>query len=1359
MQQQPQRRAESSEAAASLLKWSDKQSHILTGGGVSSRLSFSEDELPHFHKARGSTHAAFALWHRQGTGLGAEIAGAWKRPLFVGGWTHSDDSPAVPLSPSSSSSLAPLEGETTFNLQTPSVFIDIRVPNAGAALLGHHRGFDTMTDLHLRLFARRHAFAGYTRLEPLPLPGETLETGRGGSGGGGGGGRKGREIEQRRRDRTGCGGSVATRHHCIDWNYVGEPRPRPNKWRVQMGPGGDVWKEWGLAKDAFDQHVYMERWERLPGGRGPFFAIRRRPSSAPDALLVVCGDHFALIVDRPPGLMAGGEGGARGAGGLVGLVDDAVAKGDRRRAIAFLSLEASHGRVSGQRGCLPWTVDCSLHPWLEKQRPFSGAVLTVAGDGLSVHWASSSTSYDAGRWNGVTLDGVWDVVENTVSPLTSAIQGAAASPPESDLPPLAFEAVLDGSVGGGGQGETSEGAPAAGDQVGDSCVQECSNDTGEAVASSSSSSSSEGLPLKHPATVYSSPAGIELDIPAATVTAVDTFQVPSGFVRMGYRNDSFMYSLGVYAEQIGGNQHKFFCLASHECRRKKKTVPCTRGDRSNVNSHLKKVHSMQGRGGLKKQSTRKEKAKSLAASKDSQLRKNRVRELLCTKWVVEGFLAFNFFSGSDMWRQTIGFETAESTPYPPLPAARIKHLLVEMFVATKKVVMGNMHEEMKKAPLPILHYGVDLWTCKTSSRKFIDFHVFYVDSNFELQHTILAVKHYAPSADAQANSQASQTLFTIFRSVLAESGIQLSDLAGGTTDSGSDVRAMCVNFLLRSHKVPWDWCGCHLVDRAAEHAFATSAGPQKSKNTEARRVVQLVIKAAAKVNHSHIFKQKFDEAQMDKLGEVLKISKHAPQRWLNLVRVMERIIRLWHVLRKVYADDGVDFPLDNNKDDILQLYSLLQPLSDITGDGQNGAVPMSAEIHLAFAVIKQEVLNPKEQLRVVDIPASPGSPEAEQANEEHQRKKGKPPLPHKMVEPKDLRPVTITTREELNKVLVQNLFSRMWDEETPEPSPFRDNAVLLTPSYKDSDFRKALALTVADSAHLASGKAHLAPTADAEVEGKLDDCWVDIKKRALEAARKQHSATGNGDQPPLKRFCTASTTPAKPRFAFLARTKVRGDTEDGSDDNALDQVLIQQVTGELERYQALFVKAEELDTRDVLGWWRRSRQMFPFLAPVAQQVFGNQAGAAQVERDFSKCADLLTRHRSRVDTYWEEMIMFLHANFKHIPDFKHIPNIADEDIRKALPARFTRVDADLAAAEADFDIRWRLHCPGRKEKRHGAENKYYGKEKNSVCWCATTVKAAGNVRRRHPAQVERARTKEARQSSSNDQRLSHTLIA
>ncbi|CAM9682822.1 unnamed protein product, partial [Ascophyllum nodosum] len=74
--------------------------------------------------------------------------------------------------------------------------------------------------------------------------------------------------------------------------------------------------------------------------------------------------------------------------------------------------------------------------------------------------------------------------------------------------------------------------------------------------------------------------------------------------------------------------------------------------------------------------------------------------------------------------------------------------------------------------------------------------------------------------------------------------------------------------------------------------------------------------------------------------DVFKIVKHAPQRWLSLTRTLERIIRLWHVLRKLYSDEGMVFPLDqgSNKDGILQLYSLMQPLSAITRDGQFAGV-------------------------------------------------------------------------------------------------------------------------------------------------------------------------------------------------------------------------------------------------------------------------------------------------------------------------------------------------------------------------------------------------------------------------------------
>lgn len=73
--------------------------------------------------------------------------------------------------------------------------------------------------------------------------------------------------------------------------------------------------------------------------------------SVPDAILVVCGDHFGLIVDRSPELLEKGPLGDD-SGSLVGLVDDAIARGDRQKAVEFLSLEASHGRVSGREGTI-----------------------------------------------------------------------------------------------------------------------------------------------------------------------------------------------------------------------------------------------------------------------------------------------------------------------------------------------------------------------------------------------------------------------------------------------------------------------------------------------------------------------------------------------------------------------------------------------------------------------------------------------------------------------------------------------------------------------------------------------------------------------------------------------------------------------------------------------------------------------------------------------------------------------------------------------------------------------------------------------------------------------------------------------
>ena len=75
----------------------------------------------------------------------------------------------------------------------------------------------------------------------------------------------------------------------------------------------------------------------------------------------------------------------------------------------------------------------------------------------------------------------------------------------------------------------------------------------------------------------------------------------------------------------------------------------------------------------------------------------RVRELLAARMVVDKFLPFSHFSGS--WEELIGTVTTEGqcTPFPALTSRRVKHLVVEMFVATKKV--GGVLPPVSSVPL------------------------------------------------------------------------------------------------------------------------------------------------------------------------------------------------------------------------------------------------------------------------------------------------------------------------------------------------------------------------------------------------------------------------------------------------------------------------------------------------------------------------------------------------------------------------------------------------------------------------------------------------------------------------------------
>lgn len=415
-------------------------------------------------------------------------------------------------------------------------------------------------------------------------------------------------------------------------------------------------------------------------------------------------------------------------------------------------------------------------------------------------------------------------------------------------------------------------------------------------------------------------------------------------------------------------------------------------------------------------------------------------------------------------------------------------------------------------------------------------------------------------------------LLEIVKSVLHEFGLDPSNLASGTTDSGSDVKAVSVNGLLELYGVLWDWCKCHLMVKAAEQGFGIHLDPAKSKNPEARDLLRNVIKVGETLNKSSNLRAKFEDLQLELLDEVFKIVKHAPQRWLSLTRTLERIIRLWHVLRKLYSDEGKNFPLEegDNKNGILQLYSLLQPLSSITRDGQYGGAPMTADIYMKFGVLKMGVLDPLKDLKVFDIP-----PIGEDGLPDRQNQKKE--LPHHMVSPDDLHPTAKKAREEMRRALVSRFYGRVWDDTTPDPSFFCDAACLLTPPFSEGHHLAAMKLTAGEEAFLPANTGAVAPTSDEGLKEKLDECWAQIKKRAVQAVKTQQDRPegGAGSEGPFKRARTRTGRPARKQaeedpFAVFGRTEVVDDDESEED------VVEQEVGSEIMRYKGVFMKPKDV---------------------------------------------------------------------------------------------------------------------------------------------------------------------------------------
>lgn len=424
------RGATASDLISRHLDWSDKQRRILTANHQADYFytkargyDYDETELPHYHLSRRDTRTAFPLWRLTlGRAPSCSIVGAWRRPLFYGGWEHSTD-----------------RDETVYNIQTNTLFVDLRIPVTRDALFGRNtpntsstiEGVDDLTKEQLQWFARQHVFAGFSVIVPSSSSNED-----------GSKKRKGMVTYD----------ACCTRHHCLDWNFVGVGRTRPNKWWIELqqphsfnhteskgnGATTRAWKEWAYATDEGGQHYYCERWERCADTRGnenqefiPVVALRRcGEEGSLDGIIVIVGDHFNYCLGTcdvsilnsdsdqdgylPSSTNAGGEAASTTTTptSLIGMVDTALDRDDLAMARMWLRrISGGHGLIS-----LGWKIDCAIEFWKEGSSLWKKEDIYVSVSSPSVE---DETSVQFNSWKVVWNNVEWEVFESNLDNVTS----------------------------------------------------------------------------------------------------------------------------------------------------------------------------------------------------------------------------------------------------------------------------------------------------------------------------------------------------------------------------------------------------------------------------------------------------------------------------------------------------------------------------------------------------------------------------------------------------------------------------------------------------------------------------------------------------------------------------------------------------------------------------------------------------------------------------------------------------------------------------------------------------------------------------------------------------------------------------
>ena len=92
-----------------------------------------------------------------------------------------------------------------------------------------------------------------------------------------------------------------------------------------------------------------------------------------------------------------------------------------------------------------------------------------------------------------------------------------------------------------------------------------------------------------------------------------------------------------------------------------------------------------------------------------------------------------------------------------------------------------------------------------------------------------------------------------------------------------------------------------------------------------------------------------------------------PHGWLGTIQLISRFLSLLETLRRHYYQvEFKKFPVESNKNELVELFSLMPLVGDIITMAQCSSHPALIDVFQALCMLRKKILNPSEPLPIYD---------------------------------------------------------------------------------------------------------------------------------------------------------------------------------------------------------------------------------------------------------------------------------------------------------------------------------------------------------------------------------------------------------